>query len=62
MAEFAGQAEVSVAEAEHVLQAALAGSHVATMGFEIIEQLYQHPLTDVVMDVFLKDWAKVSGK
>jgi transaldolase len=46
----------------HVLQAALAGSDVATMSFEVLEQLYHHPLTDVGIDVFLKDWAKVSGK
>jgi len=52
----------AVRHPQHVLQAALAGSHVATMGFEILEQLYQHPLTDVVMDVFLKDWAKISAK
>jgi len=28
----------------------------------VLEQLYHHPLTDVGIDVFLKDWAKVSGK
>ena len=43
----------------HVLQAALAGSDVATMSFDILQQLYQHPLTDVGIDLFLKDWAKV---
>jgi transaldolase len=52
----------AVRHPQHVLQAALAGSHVATMGFDILEQLYQHPLTDVVMDVFLKDWAKIAAK
>ncbi len=52
----------AVRHPQHVLQAALAGSHVATMAFEILQQLYQHPLTDVVMDVFLKDWAKISNK
>jgi len=46
----------------HVLQAALAGSDVATMSFDVLEQLYQHPLTDVGIEMFLKDWAKVSGK
>jgi transaldolase len=43
----------------HVLQAALAGAHICTMYFEFLEQLYNHPLTDVVIDQFLKDWAKV---
>jgi transaldolase len=43
----------------HVLEAALAGSDVATMAFDVIEQLYHHPLTDIGIDIFLKDWAKV---
>ena len=46
----------------HVLQAALAGSDVMTMGFDILQQLYQHPLTDSVLEMFLKDWAKIPGK
>ena len=32
------------------------------MAFEILEQLYLHPLTDIVMDVFQKDWAKIVNK
>lgn len=43
----------------HVLEAALAGSDVCTMSFDVLEQLYQHPLTDAGIDIFLKDWAKV---
>ena len=43
----------------HVLEAALAGSDVITMGFDVLEQLYDHPLTDIGIDIFLKDWAKV---
>jgi transaldolase len=43
----------------HVLEAALAGSDVATMAFDVLELLYQHPLTDLGIDIFLKDWAKV---
>ena len=46
----------------HVLQAALAGSDVLTMSFDILQQLYQHPLTDAVLDQFLKDWAKIPVK
>jgi transaldolase len=46
----------------HVLQAALAGADVMTMSFDILEQLYHHPLTDVVLDQFLKDWAKFPVK
>jgi transaldolase len=43
----------------HVLEAALAGSDVCTMAYDVLEQLYQHPLTDIGIDIFLKDWAKV---
>jgi transaldolase len=43
----------------HVLEAALAGSDVATMAFDVLQLLYQHPLTDIGIDIFLKDWAKV---
>jgi transaldolase len=46
----------------HVLEAALAGSDVATMNYDVLEQLYHHPLTDQGIDIFLKDWAKVPKK
>ena len=43
----------------HVLQAALAGSEVTTMSFDILKQLYEHPLTDIGLQTFLNDWKKV---
>jgi len=43
----------------HVLEAALAGSDVCTLAYDVLEQLYHHPLTDIGIDIFLKDWAKV---
>ena len=46
----------------HVLEAALAGSDVMTMAFDILQQLYQHPLTDAVLQQFLNDWAKIPNK
>jgi transaldolase len=46
----------------HVLEAAMAGSDVMTMSFDILQQLYQHPLTDVVLGQFLSDWAKIPNK
>jgi transaldolase len=46
----------------HVLQAAMAGSDIMTASFDILNQLYNHPLTDVVLDQFLKDWAKIPAK
>ena len=32
------------------------------MSFDILQQLYHHPLTDVVLDQFLKDWATIPVK
>jgi transaldolase len=43
----------------HILEAALAGTDVITMAADVIELMYQHPLTDIGIDIFLKDWAKV---
>lgn len=46
----------------HVLTAALMGAHVATMPYAVIKQLVQHPLTDIGIERFLKDWEKVPDK
>jgi transaldolase len=46
----------------HIREAALLGAHVATMPFSVIEQLLKHPLTDIGLERFLKDWAKVNKK
>jgi transaldolase len=43
----------------HVLQAALIGADVCTMRFDILEKLFDHPLTDIGLEQFLKDWEKV---
>jgi transaldolase len=43
----------------HVLEAALAGADICTMSYDIIQQLYQHPLTDLGIEMFLNDWKKV---
>jgi len=43
----------------HVLESALAGADVCTMAFDILEQLYNHPLTDMTLNQFLNDWTKV---
>ena len=43
----------------HVLEAALAGADISTMSYDVMLQLYDHPLTDIGIDLFLKDWAKV---
>jgi transaldolase len=43
----------------HVLEAALAGADVCTMSFDVMKQLYDHPLTDLGIEMFLNDWKKV---
>lgn len=43
----------------HVVEAALAGADIATVPFKVLEQMIKHPLTDIGIDKFLKDWAKV---
>lgn len=42
----------------HVQQVALAGSHVATCPFRVLQQLFHHPLTDRGLETFLADHAK----
>ena len=44
----------------HIRDAALLGAHVATMPYGVLEQLLKHPLTDIGLERFLKDWEKVS--
>lgn len=43
----------------HVTDAALAGSHIATVPYKVIEQMLHHPLTDSGIEKFLKDWETV---
>jgi transaldolase len=40
----------------HVTQAALAGSHIATLPFKVLQQMVHHPLTDKGVVQFKKDW------
>jgi transaldolase len=43
----------------HIREAALLGAHVATMPYGVLEQLMKHPLTDIGLARFLKDWENV---
>ena len=45
----------------HVLEAAQMGADVATIPLKVIEQLAQHPLTDIGMKKFLDDWKRVDS-
>jgi transaldolase len=46
----------SIRHPMHVKEAALAGADVATMPFDVITQLLDHPLTDRGLEAFLEDW------
>jgi len=59
---FAFETEIltaSVRDPIHVLEAAKAGSHIATLPYEVFQKLAKHPLTDIGLQRFLDDWAKV---
>jgi transaldolase len=49
----------SVRHPVHVLEAAKLGADIATMPFAVMEKLPTHPLTDIGLARFLKDWEKV---
>ena len=42
----------------HMTQAALAGAHIATLPFKILQQMVHHPLTDKGIITFRADWEK----
>ena len=53
------EAEVLVASIRHprhVTEAALAGSHIATVPIKVLRQMVHHPLTDTGIQNFRKDW------
>ena len=58
-------AEVIAASIRHPLhctQAATAGAQIATVPYNVLMQMMQHPLTDVGIKRFLADWEKVAKK
>ena len=46
----------------HVVDSARAGAHIATVPFGVIKQLIKHPLTDIGIDKFMKDWNNTFSK
>jgi transaldolase len=43
----------------HVQDAALAGADCCAMSFDVMKQLYEHPLTDIGVKRSLQDWKKI---
>ena len=48
----------SVRHPLHVTQAALAGAHIATIPFKVLQRMVHHPLTDKGIVQFRSDWGK----
>jgi len=46
----------------HIVEAAQAGAHVATIPPKLIHQLLKHPLTDSGLATFVKDWEKTGQR
>jgi transaldolase len=51
----------SVRNPIHIIEAARMGADVATVPAAVIEQCFKHPLTDVGLERFLKDWEKAQA-
>lgn len=51
----------SIRHPEHVTAAALAGASIATVPFNVLKQMVNHPLTDLGIERFIADWKKAKG-
>jgi len=49
----------SVRTPMHVLQIAKSGADIATVPYKVFKQMLKHPLTDIGIEKFLKDWESV---
>jgi transaldolase len=52
----------SVRNPVHVLEAAKCGADIATVPYAVLMALIKHPLTDIGIEKFLKDWKNVAKK
>lgn len=51
----------SIRHPMHVLEAARAGAHIATVPFAVLQAMIRHPLTDLGIKRFLDDWEKAKS-
>jgi transaldolase len=51
----------SVRHPIHIVEAARMGADICTCPAAIIEAMFRHPLTDIGLEKFLKDWEKAQG-
>lgn len=52
----------SVRNPLHVIEAAQLGADISTIPYNVIVQMAKHPLTDIGIEKFLKDWENVPKK
>jgi transaldolase len=52
----------SIRHPRHMTEAALAGAHVATLPFKVLQQMVHHPLTTSGIVQFRKDWEKARSE
>ncbi len=46
----------SIRHPEHVIEAAMIGADIVTVPFTVLEKMFKHPLTDIGLLNFQKDW------
>lgn len=46
----------SIRHPRHVFEVAAAGAHIITLPFKVLEQMFNHPLTNIGIKKFLEDW------
>jgi transaldolase len=52
----------SIRHPQHCVDAAKIGAHIATVPYNVLMQMMNHPLTDIGIKNFLADWQRVSQK
>jgi transaldolase len=50
----------SVRHVQHLLEAARLGAEIATVPYDVMKEALTHPMTDIGLEGFLSDWAKVA--
>ncbi len=50
----------SIRHPQHCVTAIKAGTHIATVPYNVLIQMIHHPLTDIGISRFLSDWQRVS--
>ncbi|KHD36092.1 transaldolase [Clostridium acetobutylicum] len=52
----------SIRSPKHVIDSAEAGAHIGTVPYKVLKQLIKHPLTDIGIERFMKDWKEAFNK